>query len=98
MTANEPVRPTQAANIVAATVVTTEPIVHFFKRSRVINAGTRLGVFHAGKISAVFTGVKGIPIFADSTFGIAQARRGWATQDDIINAWPAEKMLGFLKK
>lgn len=30
--------------------------------------------------------------------GIAQARRGWATKNDIINSWPVEKMLGFLKK
>ncbi|OGY56779.1 MAG: DNA polymerase III [Candidatus Colwellbacteria bacterium RBG_13_48_8] len=29
--------------------------------------------------------------------GIAQARRGWATKKDIINAWPADKMLQFLK-
>ena len=31
-------------------------------------------------------------------FGIAQARRGWAKKSDVINAWPVEKMLGFLKK
>jgi DNA polymerase (family 10) len=31
-------------------------------------------------------------------YGIAQARRGWATKTDIINAWPLEKMLKFLKK
>lgn len=31
-------------------------------------------------------------------FGIAQARRGWAEKKDVINAWPVEKMLGFLKK
>ncbi len=31
------------------------------------------------------------------TYGIAQARRGWATKNDIINAWPVEKMLSFLK-
>ena len=31
-------------------------------------------------------------------YGLAQARRGWATRDDIINAWPLEKMLKFLKK
>jgi DNA polymerase (family 10) len=31
-------------------------------------------------------------------YGIAQARRGWATKADIINAWPLEKMLKFLKK
>jgi DNA polymerase (family 10) len=30
--------------------------------------------------------------------GIAQARRGWAEREDIINAWPLEKMLKFLKK
>jgi DNA polymerase (family 10) len=30
--------------------------------------------------------------------GIAQARRGWAEKGDIINCWPLEKMLKFLKK
>jgi hypothetical protein len=30
-------------------------------------------------------------------YGIAQARRGWATKNDIINAWSLEKMLKFLK-
>jgi DNA polymerase (family 10) len=30
-------------------------------------------------------------------YGIAQARRGWATKKDIINVWPVEKMLDFLK-
>ena len=29
--------------------------------------------------------------------GIASARRGWAEKKDIINAWPAEKMLRMLK-
>ena len=29
--------------------------------------------------------------------GIAQARRGWAARNDIINAWPVEKMLKMLK-
>lgn len=29
--------------------------------------------------------------------GIAQARRGWAEKKDVINAWPVEKMLNFLK-
>lgn len=31
-------------------------------------------------------------------YGIAQARRGWATRNDIINSWPLDKMLKFLKK
>ncbi len=29
--------------------------------------------------------------------GISQARRGWAEKGDVINAWPIEKMLKFLK-
>jgi DNA polymerase (family 10) len=31
------------------------------------------------------------------TFGIAQARRGWAEKEDIINTCPVEKMLSMLK-
>jgi len=31
-------------------------------------------------------------------FGIAQARRGWATKNDIINSWPIEKLLEFFRK
>ncbi len=30
--------------------------------------------------------------------GIAQARRGWAEKNDIINCWPLEKLLKFFKK
>lgn len=30
--------------------------------------------------------------------GIAQARRGWAEKGDIINTWPVEKMMKFIKK
>jgi len=30
-------------------------------------------------------------------FGVAQARRGWAEKEDIINCWPLEKLLSFLK-
>ena len=36
--------------------------------------------------------------FAFLECGIAQARRGWAERKDIVNAWPVEKMLAFLKK
>ena len=35
--------------------------------------------------------------FAVLEYGIAQARRGWARREDIINAWPVEKMLSMLK-
>lgn len=30
-------------------------------------------------------------------FGVAQAKRGWAEKEDIINCWPLEKLLEFLK-
>lgn len=30
-------------------------------------------------------------------FGVSQARRGWAEKEDIINCWPLEKLLKFLK-
>jgi len=30
-------------------------------------------------------------------YGVSQARRGWAERKDVINAWPVEKMLSFLK-
>jgi DNA polymerase (family X) len=35
--------------------------------------------------------------FAVLEYGVAQARRGWAEKKDIINAWPVDKMLQFLK-
>ncbi len=31
-------------------------------------------------------------------YGIGQARRGWAEKEDIINAWPVEKLIGYIKK
>lgn len=55
--------------------------------------------------AAIATGVK-LAIDSDAhatshldylELGIAQARRGWATKKDIINAWPLERMLSFLK-
>ena len=30
-------------------------------------------------------------------FGVAQARRGWAEKEDIVNCWPLEKLLEFFK-
>ena len=30
-------------------------------------------------------------------YGVFQARRGWAEKKDVINCWPAEKMLNMLK-
>jgi DNA polymerase (family 10) len=35
--------------------------------------------------------------FSVLEYGIAQARRGWAQKEDVINAWPVERMLAMLK-
>lgn len=35
--------------------------------------------------------------FALLEYGAATARRGWAEKKDVVNAWPLEKMLGFIK-
>jgi DNA polymerase (family 10) len=31
-------------------------------------------------------------------YGVATAQRGWATKDDVINAWPLMKLRRFLRK
>jgi len=62
MAAKKSIGPTQATNIVAATILAAKPVVHFFERSKVINTKTRLAIFHAAKISALIAGLKGIPI------------------------------------
>ena len=33
-----------------------------------------------------------------ASFGISQARRGWAEIKDIVNAWPVEELLAAMKK
>ena len=34
----------------------------------------------------------------DMVFGVGIARKGWLTKDDIVNAWPCEKFLKWLKR
>lgn len=31
-------------------------------------------------------------------YGIATAQRGWATAENVVNCWPLEKLLGFLRE
>ncbi|HHY47128.1 MAG TPA: DNA polymerase/3'-5' exonuclease PolX [Firmicutes bacterium] len=31
-------------------------------------------------------------------FGVSVARRGWLTRDDVVNSWPAEKLLDYLAR
>jgi DNA polymerase (family 10) len=31
-------------------------------------------------------------------YGVATARRAWLTKNDVINCWPTDKLLRWLKK
>jgi hypothetical protein len=31
-------------------------------------------------------------------YGVATARRAWLTKNDVINCWPKDKLLKWLKK
>jgi len=53
-----------------------------------VEAGVKMSIDSDGHSKAHFSVLE---------YGIAQARRGWAEKKDIINAWPVEKMLSFLK-
>jgi DNA polymerase (family 10) len=53
-----------------------------------VNAGVKMAIDSDAHASAHYACLE---------YGIAQARRGWAEKQDIINAWPLEKMLKFLK-
>jgi DNA polymerase (family 10) len=53
-----------------------------------VEAGVKMSIDSDAHAAAHFTFLE---------CGIAQARRGWAERKDIVNAWPVEKMLKFLK-
>lgn len=36
--------------------------------------------------------------FALLHYGVATARRGWATAEDVVNTWPVEQLLDFIQK
>jgi DNA polymerase (family 10) len=55
---------------------------------RCVDAGVKMAIDSDAHASAHYSCLE---------YGIAQARRGWATRGDIVNAWPLEKMLRFLK-
>ncbi len=53
-----------------------------------VNAGVKMAIDSDAHSSTHYACIE---------YGVAQARRGWATRNDIINAWPLEKMVSFLK-
>jgi DNA polymerase (family 10) len=37
-------------------------------------------------------------MFNNMHYGVAMARRAWATADRVINTWPLEKLLKYVKR
>src|SRR6266496_2070245 len=61
--ANEPLRPTQPPDIVPASRLGAEPIIHLLERPRVINPRERVSrIFHPPTLPHFLTWAKGIPL------------------------------------
>jgi DNA polymerase (family X) len=52
----------------------------------------------AGVRFAVDTDAHSIGHLDNMKYGVGTAQRGWLTADDVINAWPLEALLEFLRK
>ncbi|MCI3271362.1 DNA polymerase/3'-5' exonuclease PolX [Streptomyces cylindrosporus] len=47
---------------------------------------------------AVNSDAHAVPHLANMRYGIATARRGWLTAEDVINTWPERRLRAFLRK
>jgi DNA polymerase (family 10) len=52
----------------------------------------------AGVKFAVDTDAHSVADLENLSYGVGTAQRGWLTPGDVINAWPLEALLGFLRK
>jgi DNA polymerase (family 10) len=52
----------------------------------------------AGVKFAIDTDAHSVHDLGNMPYGVGAARRGWLTADDVINCWPLEKLLDFLRK
>jgi DNA polymerase (family X) len=52
----------------------------------------------AGVKFAINSDAHSVPNLANMPYGVGAAQRGWLTPDDVINAWPLEKLRAFLRK
>ncbi|HEX6454332.1 MAG TPA: DNA polymerase/3'-5' exonuclease PolX [Trebonia sp.] len=52
----------------------------------------------AGVKFAIDTDAHSVHDLGNMPYGVGTARRGWLTPDDVINCWPLEKLLDFLRK
>jgi DNA polymerase (family 10) len=52
----------------------------------------------AGVKFAIDTDAHAVGDLDNMPYGVGTAQRGWLTADDVINAWPLEKLLAFFRK
>jgi DNA polymerase (family 10) len=52
----------------------------------------------AGVKFAIDTDAHAVRDLANMPYGVGTAQRGWLTADDVINAWPLDRLLGFFRK
>jgi DNA polymerase (family 10) len=79
--------------------VKTGPVLEinsFFERPD-LNDANILRAKKAGIRMCVNTDAHRADQLHQMTFGVAQAHRGWADKQDIINGWPVEKLLDSLR-
>ncbi|WP_433224562.1 DNA polymerase/3'-5' exonuclease PolX [Microtetraspora malaysiensis] len=50
-----------------------------------------------GVLFAVDSDAHAVPHLANMRYGVATAQRGWLTADQVINAWPLDRLLRFLR-
>jgi DNA polymerase (family 10) len=52
---------------------------------------------HHGVKFAIDSDAHAVPHLAYQRFGVGIAQRGWLTPDDVINCWPLDRLLEFLR-
>jgi DNA polymerase (family 10) len=63
-----------------------------------LNDGNIIAAKRLGLKIAINTDAHKIPELDNMQFGVYQARRGWATAEDVVNTYPLERLLKALKK
>ncbi|MBG0817140.1 DNA polymerase/3'-5' exonuclease PolX [Planomonospora sp. ID82291] len=51
---------------------------------------------HHGVVFSVDSDAHAVPHLAGQRFGVGIAQRAWLTPEDVVNAWPLERLLAFL--
>ena len=80
----------------AARTGTAMEIDSFPDRSDLPSDLVRLATHHGVKFS-IDSDAHAVPHLDNQRFGIGIAQRAWLTGDDVINTWPVERLLNFLR-